>query len=144
MLQYDEILRVARQPDRCERVRGRGKGAAHDAVDVGRAGVPHPLRRLAELDDALALPLVLGEMQMRQLGDGVAMDVVDAAGNIAGLDVRNHHAHLHRAHRGGQRLAAVAEQQQHVRRKLLQDRRQPFDAAARAPARGRAARRRSC
>ena len=129
VLQHDEVIRIARQPDRRQRLARRGKGAAHDAVDVRRAGVPHPLRRLAELDDALALPLVLREMQVGQLGDGVTMDIVDAAGNVAGLDVGDDHAHLHRAHRRGERLAAIAEQQQDVGPQLLENRREALDAA---------------
>ena len=69
----------------------------------GRADREHPLRRLAHLDDAVAERLGRDEVQMRQLGDGVAHGVVDRAfGNLAAMDVRDRNAHQRGRGRGRQ------------------------------------------
>ena len=66
---------------------------------------------------------------MGQFRDGVTMNIIEPAGDIAGLDVRDNDAELGRTHRSRKRLAPVAEQKKDIRLQFRKDRRQSLDAA---------------
>ena len=83
-------------------------------LDVERAGVEDVARILAHRQHA---PLGIGvghKVQVRQLGDGVADALVDAAGDVAALDVRNRDVQVGGGHRDRQLLEPVAADHHHV------------------------------
>ena len=71
-------------------------------------------RRLAQPDHALARALGRHQVQVRQLGDGVAHLLVDRAGDLAALHVDDRDVHVRRGHRGGQRLVAIGDRHHRV------------------------------
>ena len=59
--------------------------------------------------------LVGDEMEVRELGDGVTHALVDAAGDVAALDVRDGDVEIGRRHRNRQLLEPIAADHDQVR-----------------------------
>ncbi len=90
-------------------------------IEAGRADVEDEVRILSHLDDAAPVGLRRDEMQARHLGDGMADRIVEGAGShLATMDVRDRNVQQRGGNRSRQDFEAVAEHDQHIRRKLRQ------------------------
>ena len=83
-------------------------------LDVERAGVEHVARILAHQAHPPLGVRIGHEMQVRQLGDRMAHALVDAAGDVAALDVRDRDVQVGRGHRDGELFEAIAADHHHV------------------------------
>ena len=83
-------------------------------LDVERSGVEDVMRILAHGQHAAMRVGVGHEMDVRELGDRVTHALVDAAGDIAALDVCDRLVEVCRGHRNRELLEPIAADRRHV------------------------------
>ena len=138
MIGDQEHRTIEMEPDAFAHRLAVGKRFALEMVEPGRTNDEHPLGRFAHLDDAVAEGSRGHEMQVRQLGDGVAHGVVDRAlRNLPAMDMRDRNPHQCAGGRGGQRLETVAQQHYDVRLEPLESIGEAGDVRVRSNARSR-------
>ena len=89
-------------------------------LDVERTGIEDERRILAHRQDPAVRVLIGHKMDVRELGDRVTDAFVDAAGDVAALDVRDRDVQVGRGHRDGQLLESVAANHDQIRRRRVE------------------------
>ena len=95
-----------------------------DQVDARAADPEHRVGRLAEPDDPVGRLAARREVDVGELGDGVADALVDRSGDLAAHRVRHRDVHVGGRERGGHGLEPVADRDHHVGAQPVEHRRQ--------------------